>query len=206
MRNKRILLYGASGHAKVICSIFESMDIIVFGIFDDNKMDDVLNNYRVMVGYDRQYEPNLQVLISIGDNKIRKKVSEIVSHSFATAIHPSSIIDDVSKIGLGSAIFQSVTIQRDAFIGRHCIINTNASVDHDCIIEDFVHVSPSATLCGNIKVGEGTLIGANATILPNVKIGKWCKIGAGAVLTNDVPDYSLVIGVPGKIVKTFNND
>jgi sugar O-acyltransferase (sialic acid O-acetyltransferase NeuD family) len=206
MQNKRVLLFGASGHAKVICSIFESLDVIVDCIFDDNRNINLLNNYRVYHGYNCDYEPKLPILISIGDNKIRKRISQLVTHSFSTVIHSTSIIDDIAKIGFGTAIFHSATIQRDTFIGRHCIINTNASVDHDCFIEDFVHISPSATLCGNIKVGEGTLIGANATILPNISIGKWCIIGAGSVLTDDIPDYSLVVGVPGKVVKTLKND
>lgn len=206
LKNKKALLYGASGHAKVICSIFESMNVHVDGIFDDNKKFDLLNNYKVLDGYNCSYKPNLSILISIGDNEIRKKISEKVSHSFLNAIHSTSIIDDISKIGLGTAIFQSATIQRDVFIGMHCIINTNASVDHDCIIENFVHIAPSATLCGNIKVGEGSLIGANATILPNIKIGKWCIIGAGSVITKDIPDFSLITGIPGKIIKSLHND
>jgi sugar O-acyltransferase (sialic acid O-acetyltransferase NeuD family) len=203
--NKKTLLYGASGHSKVICSIFESMDISISSIFDDNR-NIKLDKYKVIYGYDCKFEPDLPVLVSIGDNLIRKQISEKVSHSFSTAIHSSSIIDDVTKIGLGTAVFHSATIQRDTLIGKHCIINTNASVDHDCIIEDFVHIAPSATLCGNVRVGEGTLIGANATILPNIIVGKWCIIGAGAVLTDNIPDYSLVAGVPGKIVRILKND
>lgn len=199
--DNKILLFGASGHAKVICSIFESMNLIVDSIFDENKKIKSLNNYNVINGYDCSYKNNLPLLISIGDNIIRKQIAEKVSHSFSRAIHATSLVDDISKIGLGTAIFQGVIVQRDAFIGKHCIINTNASIDHDCIIDDYVHIAPSATLCGNIKVGEGSLIGANATILPNITIGKWCKIGAGAVITTDIPDNSLVVGVPGKIIK-----
>ena len=202
----KCLLYGASGHAKVVCSIFESMNVQVFGIFDDNEEIVLLNNYKVITGYNKNYEPNLPILISIGDNKTRMNISQMVSHSFILAIHSTSIIDDITKIGLGTAIFQNAIIQRDVNIGMHCIINTNASVDHDCIIEDYVHVAPSSTLCGNVKVGQGTLIGANATILPNIKIGRWCVIGAGAVLTKNVPDYSMVVGNPGKIIKIFNNE
>ncbi len=200
MTIKKTLLYGASGHAKVICSIFESMNFMVAGLFDDNK-NILLEKYNVIHGYDNKYEPDLPILISIGDNSIRKQISEKVSHSFSTAIHFSSVIDDVTKIGLGTAVFHSATIQRDTLIGKHCIINTNASVDHDCIIEDYVHIAPSATLCGNIKVGEGSIIGANATVLPNLTVGKWCVIGAGAVITDDIPDYAVVVGVPGKIIK-----
>lgn len=201
INKNQVLLYGASGHAKVISSILESNSIIVNAIFDDFNDDALLNKYKIIYKYKSDYKPEFPMLISIGDNKIRKRVSANVSHSFTMAIHPSSIIDDVSKIGSGSVIFQSAIIQRDALIGRHCIINTNSSVDHDCMIEDFVHVSPSATLCGNVFVGEGTHIGAGATVIPNIKIGKWCIIGAGAVIISDIPDNSVVVGNPGRIIK-----
>ncbi len=206
MESKRILLYGASGHAKVISSIFESMNFIVDIIFDDNLNIKILNNYKVISGYDQDYEPHLPILISIGNNKIRKNITNKVLHKFATAIHPSALIDRSVIVNYGTAIFHGVIIQRDTKIGKHCIINTNASVDHDCVMEDFVHISPSATLCGNVTIGEGTHIGAGATIIPNIKIGKWCVIGAGAVITKDVPDYSLLVGVPGRIIKTIDNE
>jgi sugar O-acyltransferase (sialic acid O-acetyltransferase NeuD family) len=206
MKSNKIILYGASGHAKVISSIIEAMDRFVDIIFDDNEKIINLNQYRVLNGYDKRYNPNIPIIISIGDNKIRKKISEKISHPFTILIHPSSIIDKKVKIENGSVVFHNAIIQRDSIIGKHCIINTNASIDHDCILNDFVHISPSATLCGSVLIGEGTQIGAGATILPNVKIGKWCVIGAGAVITNDIPDYSLVVGVPGKIIKTIKNE
>lgn len=203
MKKKQILLYGASGHSKVICSILESMNINVFGIFDDYKPLGNLNDYKVIGKYLNSYKTDLKIIISIGDNKTRENISKKVTHSFGTAIHISSKVDDLVKIDEGSVIFHNTTIQRDTQIGKHCIINTNASIDHECILEDYVQVSPSATLCGNIHVGKGTFIGANATILPNLIIGKWCVIGAGAVVTKDIPDYSMVVGNPGKIIKNL---
>jgi acetyltransferase EpsM len=62
----------------------------------------------------------------------------------------------------------------------------------------------NVSVSGNVSIGEGTLIGTGAVILPNIKIGKWCKIGAGAVVTKDIPDYSVVVGVPGKIIKQIS--
>ena len=206
MQINKIILYGASGHAKVISSIVEAMDIFIDIIFDDNEKIINLNQYRVLNGYDKNYNPNIPIVISIGDNKIRKKISEKLSHPFTILIHPSSIIDKNAKIENGSVVFHNAIVQRDSIVGKHCIINTNASIDHDCIINDFVHISPSATLCGNVSVGEGSHIGAGAIIIPNINIGKWCVIGAGAVITKDVPDYSLVVGIPGKIIKKLKND
>jgi sugar O-acyltransferase (sialic acid O-acetyltransferase NeuD family) len=206
MHNNKILLYGASGHAKVICSICESLNLLVQIIFDDNSKMKKLHQYIVKDQYDDCFERNTPLIISIGNNKVRKKISSKIAHKFTNLIHPSSVVDINVNFGVGNVIFQNATIQRDTLIGNHCIINTNSSVDHDCILNDFVHISPSATLCGNIRVGEGTHIGAGATIIPNIKIGKWCVVGAGAVITEDIPDYSLVVGVPGRVIKNTYND
>jgi len=61
------------------------------------------------------------------------------------------------------------------------------------------------SISGNVLIGEGTHVGTGAIILPNITIGKWCKIGAGAVVIKDIPDYSVVVGVPGKIIKTLES-
>lgn len=53
---------------------------------------------------------------------------------------------------------------------------------------------------GKIVVGEGSFIGANATIMPGVRIGKHCVIGAGAVVTKNIPDYSVAVGVPARVI------
>lgn len=55
---------------------------------------------------------------------------------------------------------------------------------------------------GRIRVGERTFIGCNSTILPGVTIGKRCVIGAGSVVTKDVPDGTVVAGVPARVVMT----
>ena len=97
MLSNKIILYGASGHAKVISSIIEAMDMFVDIIFDDNEKVSYLNQYRVINSYDKNYNPNIPIIISIGDNKIRKKISEKISHPFTILIHPSSVIDKNTK-------------------------------------------------------------------------------------------------------------
>ena len=55
---------------------------------------------------------------------------------------------------------------------------------------------------GKISVGERTMIGCNVTVMPGVKIGKRCVVGAGSVVTKDVPDGTVVAGVPAKPLMT----
>ena len=198
-------LYGASGHAKVIIEILENSNKTVKGIFDDNENIEQLLDYKV-APFSSGLNPLAdQLIISIGNNSIRKKISSSIDVNYGTAVHPFTKISGRSKVGAGTVIMAGVVINADATIGKHCIINTNASVDHDCIIGDFVHISPNVALCGNVTVGEGTHIGAGTVIIPGVLIGKWCNIGAGSVVIKDVPDFTTAVGNPSRIIKSNLN-
>lgn len=190
-------LYGASGHAKVIMDILRSNNISVEALVDDNPELTTLNGITVL----HNAEGLSPMIISIGNNRIRKTIAGKLKCEYCTAIHPSTNIAKTAMIGEGSVVMAGVTINANATIGRHCIINTNASVDHECIIGDFVHISPNVALCGNVQVGEGTHIGVGASVIPGIKIGKWCTIGAGATVIRDIPDGATAIGTPARIIK-----
>jgi acetyltransferase-like isoleucine patch superfamily enzyme len=74
-----------------------------------------------------------------------------------------------------------------------------ATINHDLIPENGRknHYAP-------IKLGKNVWIGSNATILSGVTIGDWAVVAAGAVVTKDVPPYTIVGGVPAKIIKRVN--
>lgn len=190
-------LYGASGHAKVIIDILESQKIEIEGIFDDKESLKSILNYPVYTPTDIKSP----LIVSIGDNATRKKITEKLFCEYGTAIHPTAVISPYSSIGDGTVVMQNAVIQSSCNIGKHCIINTSASVDHDCLIEDFVHISPNCTLCGNVQVGEGSWIGAGTSITPGVKIGRWSVIAAGSIVTKDIPNNVLAVG---NNYRTFN--
>ena len=196
-----MILYGASGHGKVIIDILESMHEPHIEIWDDAAAGPVWE-YPVTKPPARinVIEP---MLISIGVNTTRKKVVERLGDAirYGKAIHPSAVISRRATIGDGTVVMAGVTINPDVKIGKHCIINTSASVDHDCVLEDYVHISPKATLSGDVFVGEGTHIGSGASAIQGVRIGKWCRIGAGTVIIRDIPDYATAVGNPARIIE-----
>lgn len=192
-------LYGASGHGKVIAEIAEESKIFVSAFIDLDKRKSNLLEYEVIHEIPQSA---IEVVISIGNNTIRKKiVSENDNFFYKILVHPKTYISRRSQLKEGTVVMAGVSINSDVVIGKHCIVNTNSSIDHDCLIEDFVHISPNATLAGNVSVGEGTNIGTGSSVIQGINIGKWCTIGAGAVIINDVPDGATVVGNPGKIIK-----
>lgn len=199
-----MIIYGASGHAKVIIDIIKSrnnhsIDLII----DDNPAINKILDYKV------QHEagkimPDQEVVLAIGRNNIRYNLARKLDCNFCSPlIHNSAVISEDTFLGKGTVVMAQAVINSSTQIGEHCIINSGAIVEHDVQMEDFVHVSPGAIITGNVKIGIGTHVGAGATIIPGIEIGKWVTIGAGAVVIENIPDYAVVVGNPGKVIK-FN--
>jgi sugar O-acyltransferase (sialic acid O-acetyltransferase NeuD family) len=195
-------LYGASGHCKVVIDIIQksNLDTIEY-VIDDNPNKDVINSIPIIKTPNHDFFKDKPLIISIGNNKIRKKIAKQISAHYLIAVHPKSIIANQVSIGRGTVIMAGAILNSDVNVGDHCIINSGAVVEHDCILRDFVHISPNVSLAGNVAIGEGTHVGIGAVIIQGVKIGNWVTIGAGAIILNDVPDYAVIVGNPGKIIK-----
>jgi acetyltransferase EpsM len=194
-------IYGASGHAKVIIDIAKSIDIPIDTIFDDNHKLIAVSGQLVV------HTISIELLkagtiLAIGNNRIRKIVAEKFMGKFQNGIfHSSAVLAPTVVIGEGTVVMANASINAEAVIGNHCIINTGAIVEHECQLGNYVHISPNSALAGDVVVGEGTHIGIGAVVIPGVKIGKWVTIGAGAVILEDIPDFAVVVGNPGKIIK-----
>lgn len=194
-----MILFGASGHSKVVLDILISKGLKVNAIVDDHpKMEEI---FGVAVIKTVGLTINDTAIICIGNNKIRKTISEKYNFEYVTAIHPNAVVSQFSKIGCGTVIMANAVVNPDVLIGKHCIINTGAVIEHECILEDYVHISPNASLAGNVSVGQGSHIGIGAAIIQGMKIGRWATIGAGTVVIKNVPDFATVVGNPGKIIK-----
>lgn len=199
--NKRVCLFGASDHGKVIKDIALSDNIEVLVFVDDNPKIKSLHNISVIKATEIEKVQEENFVISIGKNEIRKKISKILDVRFITLVDSNAIVAQSVFLDEGTVVMPSAVINSDAKVGKHCIINTGAVIEHDCIIEDYVHISPNATITGGVSIGEGSHLGAGAVVIPGVVIGKWVTIGAGSVIIKDIPDYVTVVGNPGRVIK-----
>jgi len=205
-----LLVYGASGHGKVIidAGIKEEKYRIVGVVDDDPKLwGREFCGYPIIGGEDVLKDTtyrNCKLILAIGNSAARKKLWQTIKalgYELACPVHPSAQIGRDAFIGVGTVIMANTAINSGTKIGENAIINTGATVDHDCVLEDYVHISPGAHLAGNVHVGELTHIGIGASIVQGVKIGRNVIIGAGAAVIDDIPDNVTAVGVPARVIK-----
>ena len=118
-----------------------------------------------------------------------------------------------TRIGENCSIGQNVMIGPDVSVGDNCKIQNNVALYKGVELEDGVFCGPSCVFTNVLnpraeverkneyrltKVRRGATIGANATIVCGHELGAYCTIGAGAVVTKDVPEFALMVGVPAR--------
>jgi sugar O-acyltransferase (sialic acid O-acetyltransferase NeuD family) len=198
---------GAGGHAKVVIDALISSGCRVKGCFDDNS---ALSGLELVPGVrvlgntslvDRKWKKGSFVIVGIGDNTVRRRLSLRWEVDYGVAKAQSVVLGKGVKIGKGAMLLPSATINIDTVIGNHAILNTSCSVDHDCRIGDYAHIAPGCCLGGGITIGEGAFLGVGTGVIPGIRIGRWSVIGAGAVVTKDLPDNCTAVGVPAKVIK-----
>jgi UDP-2-acetamido-3-amino-2,3-dideoxy-glucuronate N-acetyltransferase len=116
-------------------------------------------------------------------------------------------------IGKNVSLGQNTFVGNAAVIGDNCKIQNNVSVYDNVTLEEGVFCGPSAVFTNvynprslierkseyqDTLVRRGATLGANCTVVCGVTIGRFAFIGAGAVITRDVPDYALMVGVPAR--------
>ena len=199
---QKCIIYGASGHGTVIMeSLLWDNKYDFIGFYDDNPAleDKQIQSYPIHNKLN--FDHSVNVIIGIGDNKIRGRMFDRIKSlgfSFATVIHPKSIVSHSANISEGSCVMAGAIINANSIVQTNAIINTGSSVDHDCLIKNHAQIAPGAILCGNCTIGEYSFICAGATIGPNVNIGNNVVVGAGAVVLNDVSDNQFIVGIPGR--------
>jgi sugar O-acyltransferase (sialic acid O-acetyltransferase NeuD family) len=206
-----IVVIGGGGHAKVIMSILKKLrNYNLLGYFDRNDQGDILGVK--CIGDDSQ-GPNIfrngckQAALGLGQLKSslnRKQIVEFyneIGFEFPAIVSPSAQINEDVIIGEGSVVMDGTVINSGTKIGKYSIINTSSSIDHDCIIDDFTHIAPGVTLSGGVEIGNDCLIGTGSTVIQYIEIASKVIVGAGSVVTKDIQESGVYVGVPARRVK-----
>ena len=210
MGNKRVLVWGAGGHGKVVVdALMASGEWKVAGILDDDveKRGTEVLGVKVL-----SFEGDVsdvamkldckRVAIAIGDNYTRFEKFQQARRAGLTpvnVVHPRAHVSRFVQMGEGVTILAGATINPGTTIADNVCVNTSASVDHDNYLETSCHIFPNATLTGGVRVAEFAYVGSGAVIAPNLTVEKYSYVGAGALVLADVAEGAIVFGVPARM-------
>jgi sugar O-acyltransferase (sialic acid O-acetyltransferase NeuD family) len=208
-----LVLWGASGHGKVVLDVARAMGGFETISFIDDACEGAGHEFCgcQVFGASRRLEmlkdKVSQYVVSIGKNEIRAACfQKALEHGLlpVNLVHPSAVISESARLGDGTVVMARVVINAGAQIGKNCILNTAAVVEHDCRIGDHVHLSPGVLLGGGATVHSFAHVGIGAIALPGAEIGEGAIVGAGAVVLHSAPSGATVAGIPAKVLARTN--
>ncbi len=213
MGTRRLVIWGAGGHALVVADIVRRVgwyDLV--GFLDDVSPERhgstfchsiILGGRDDLAALHSADEMGVDsIIIAIGDNEARLRLSEdarAVGFHLAAARHPRSTVPNDFMMGAGTVIMAGAVVQPGCRIGENVIINTGATVDHECRIGNGAHIAPGAHLAGNVQIGEEVFVGIGAVVAQDLLVGYKAIVGAGAVVIRDVMYQTTVYGNPARV-------
>jgi tetrahydrodipicolinate N-acetyltransferase len=161
--------------------------------------------------FNNLYKENKELITSYRiENDRRNSAIPLADLSkYNARIEPGAIIRDLVEIGDNCVIMMGAVINIGASIGEKTMIDMNTVIGGRAIVGSNCHIGAGAVLAGVVEppsanpviIEDGVLIGANAVVLEGIKVGKGSVIAAGSIVVKDVEPYTVVAGVPAKLLK-----
>lgn len=208
----KVAIIGAGGHAREVLDIFEASNESgenheVLGYIVDSEygiQGEMINDKPILGDFDWFGRNKVHAICAVGAPDVRFYLvskAERFGVEFCNIIHPSVKLTRWVDIGEGVVIAAGSILTNKIRIGNHVHINIGCTISHDAILEDFVTLSPGVHVSGKVKISRGSCIGTGTNVVDRIKIGEWSTVGAGSTIVEDVPPNTVVVGVPGRVIK-----
>ncbi|MEY8848621.1 acetyltransferase [Psychroserpens sp. XS_ASV72] len=215
---KNIVIYGASGHGKMIVDIIQkNNDYNLIGFIDSYKpVNSTVYGHKVIGNLDafsiliKKF--NIEAMaIGIGDNDLRLRIYKDIKKiapkiAFVPIVHPNAILAEDVVVPEGAVLMAGAIVNANAKIGKFCVINTKASLGHDSKMSDFSTLASGATVAGNVSIGYCSTICLSASISQGVSIGDYTTIGGSSLVLKSIGNKKLAFGVPIHTIKNRTID
>ncbi len=216
---RRTVIVGARQHGKVVCNILRSSsrgkkEVEVIGFLDDNpdligkklmglpilgafkelaKLKDSLSLDAAIMGIS-----NLHMRVR---SEYFARISELGLASI-NAIHDSVVIDSTATLGMGCVLNPLCVVNAFAKVGNNFVAYSSSTIEHEDDVGNNVYLGPGVNFASGVTVGDNTFIGAGVKIVPDISVGRNVTIGAGSVIIEDIVDNAVVVGVPGRVIRS----
>lgn len=203
--SKKLAIIGSGDLAKLISFHAGLLGYDIFGYFDDfaAKGNEVFDGKEVKDTIDNieYYENEFDfIIIGIGYKylRFRKKIYNKLStkFKFLNIIHKSVVICSSVQIGDGNLILPGCVFDDGVNIGNNNVFNTGVIIAHDTSVSSHSFYGPGVNLAGFVVLGECCFFGINSTIIDNITICDDVQTGGGAVITKNIMESGLYLGVP----------
>ena len=209
MKKKEIVLIGGGGHCKSCIDVIEAQgEFSIAGIVDlKEKIGQEVLGYKIRWSdndLDQLFDFYKYYFITIGQldtgltrrrifNKLKKERKEL-----PVIVSPKAYVSKHARIGQGSIVMHKAIINSNSVIHENSIINSGAIIEHDAVVYGNCHISTGTVLNGNVIINRNCFIGSRTTVLQNVTVHKDIVIGAGSLVTKDLHEPGVYIGLPAR--------
>jgi len=203
--HKRLYLYGAMGHAKVVADAAAGQGYEIAGYIDDFAGEERRVNWdgAPIIGLG-EVPPGSTVFPAFGNCEARNRVGgELLKRGFAVPAicHKTASVSPWAEIGAGVFVGANATVDPGCVIGNFAIVNNNSAVCHDSKVGAACTICPGVFIAGGVTLGEESWLGIGCCVKEKIVIGRNVFVGAGSVVVSPLPDRVMAYGVPAKIQK-----
>jgi len=200
--NKKVIILGAGGHAKVVAEALRLSGAKILGFvtpdLDSGKEfygSTILGDDAVIFDYLIEEVDLVNGVGALPGQTLRWELASKMrekGYHFKTVVHPKAVVASSVVLEEGVQVMAGVVIQPGTSIGRDSIINSGVIIDHDCVISENCHLAPGVVCSGAISIGGNTHIGTGASIIQGINVGGKSVIAAGTIIYKNVPLGTLV--------------
>ena len=212
---EKIAIIGAGGFGREVQMLIAqinaqqpSYDLV--GYFDDSiEKGAQVNGLEVLgkIADINAYNEPLGIALGLGSPAVKRKIVQSIDNPhifYPTLIHPNAQIGFPHvTLGKGVILCANTILTINITLGDFVTLNLGCTVGHDTKIGDYSAFMPGCDIAGEVTLDQAVYGGMGTKIINQTHVGENVTLGAGAVVVSEIPPNSLAVGVPAKVIKTY---